>query len=83
MVSNEPDFKIKAADVIGMYLDPPAHAACSAWTRRPQSKALDRKDRMLALSPGRAESHGFEYKRNGTPGSYALHPDVLVVAEPG
>jgi hypothetical protein len=29
-------------------------------------QALDRKDRMLPLSPGRAESHGFEYKRNGT-----------------
>ena len=28
-------------------------------------QALDRKDRMLPLSPGRAESHGFEYKRNG------------------
>ncbi len=29
-------------------------------------QALDRKDRMLPLWPGRAESHGFEYKRNGT-----------------
>jgi len=29
-------------------------------------QALDRKDRMLPLSPGRAESHGFQYKRNGT-----------------
>jgi transposase len=27
---------------------------------------LDRKDRMLPLAPGRAGSHGFEYKRNGT-----------------
>ena len=29
-------------------------------------QALDRKDRMLPLSPGPAESHCFEYKRNGT-----------------
>lgn len=29
-------------------------------------QALDRNDRMLPLAPGRAESHGFEYKRNGT-----------------
>jgi hypothetical protein len=29
-------------------------------------QALDRKDRMLPLPPGRAESHGFESKRNGT-----------------
>ena len=27
MVSNDPDFETKAADVIGLYLDPPAHAA--------------------------------------------------------
>lgn len=28
-------------------------------------QALDRKDRMLPLALDRAESHGFEYKRNG------------------
>ncbi|UXI68209.1 helix-turn-helix domain-containing protein [Tahibacter amnicola] len=27
MVSNDPDFEAKAADVIGLYLNPPAHAA--------------------------------------------------------
>jgi transposase len=27
MVSNDPDFETKAADVIGLYLNPPAHAA--------------------------------------------------------
>ncbi|MCW8183091.1 IS630 family transposase, partial [Verminephrobacter eiseniae] len=26
MVSNDPDFETKAADVIGLYLNPPAHA---------------------------------------------------------
>ncbi len=29
-------------------------------------QALERKDRMLPWAPGRAQSHGFEYKRNGT-----------------
>ncbi|MEX3969067.1 IS630 family transposase, partial [Paraburkholderia sp. EG286B] len=27
MVSNDPDFETKAADVIGLYLNPPLHAA--------------------------------------------------------
>ena len=27
MASNDPDFEAKAADVIGLYLNPPAHAA--------------------------------------------------------
>ena len=66
LVSNDPDFETKAADVIGLYLNPPAHAAVFCVDEKTAIQALDRKDRMLPLSPGRAESHGFEYKRNGT-----------------
>jgi transposase len=66
MVSNDPDFETKAADVIGLYLNPPAHAAVFCVDEKTAIQALDRKDRQLPLSPGRAESHGFEYKRNGT-----------------
>jgi len=66
MVSNDPDFEAKAADVIGLYLNPPAHAAVFCVDEKTAIQALDRKDQMLPLSPGRAQSHGFEYKRNGT-----------------
>jgi len=66
MISNDPNFETKAADVIGLYLNPPAHAAVFCVDEKTAIQALDRKDRMLPLSPGRAESHGFEYKRNGT-----------------
>src|SRR3984885_10671917 len=66
MASNDPDFEAKAADVIGLYLNPPAHAAVFCVDEKTAIQALDRKDRMLPLTPGRAESHGFEYKRNGT-----------------
>jgi transposase len=66
MISNDPDFEAKAADVIGLYLNPPAHAAVFCVDEKTAIQALDRKDRMLPLSPGRAQSHGFEYKRNGT-----------------
>ena len=34
-------------------------------------QALDRRDRVLSLSPGRVERHGFEYKRHGTLSLYA------------
>ena len=38
-------------------------------------QALDRLDRRLPLSPGRAEKHGFEYHRHGTLSLYAaLNP---------
>jgi len=66
MVSNDPEFEAKAADVIGLYLNPPSHAAVFCVDEKTAIQALDRKDRMLPLSPGRAQSHGFEYKRNGT-----------------
>jgi len=71
MASNDPDFERKAADVIGLYLDPPRHAAVFCVDEKTAIQALDRRDRMLPLSPGRAERHGFEYKRNGTLSLYA------------
>jgi len=66
MISNDPNFEAKAADVIGLYLNPPVHAAVFCVDEKTAIQALDRKDRMLPLAPGRAQSHGFEYKRNGT-----------------
>lgn len=71
LLSNDPQFETKAADIIGLYLDPPAHAAVFCVDEKSAIQALDRKDRILPLSPGRAESHGFEYFRHGTLSLYA------------
>lgn len=71
MASNDPDFERKAAEIIGLYLDPPRHAAVFSVDEKTAIQALDRRDRVLPLSPGRAERHGFEYKRNGTLSLYA------------
>lgn len=69
--SNDPDFERKAADVIGLYLKPPANAVVFSVDEKSHIQALDRLDPVLPLSPGRAERHGFEYKRNGTLSLYA------------
>lgn len=66
MASNDPEFERKAADVIGLYLKPPQHAAVFCVDEKTAIQALDRKDPILPLSPGRAERHGFEYVRHGT-----------------
>ena len=66
MRSDDPDFEPKAADVIGLYLHPPQHAAVFAADEKTAIQALDRLDPVLPLSPGRAERHGFEYCRHGT-----------------
>jgi len=71
MASNDPQFEQKAADIIGLYLNPPAHAAVFCVDEKTAIQALDRKDPVLPLSPGRAERHGFEYKRHGTLSLYA------------
>jgi transposase len=71
MASNDPAFEEKAADIIGLYLDPPQHAAVFCIDEKTAIQALDRLDPVLPLSPGRAERHGFEYYRHGTLSLYA------------
>jgi len=66
-----PGLEQKAADIIGLYLHPPAHAAVFCVDEKTAIQALDRKDPVLPLSPGRAERHGFEYFRHGTLSLYA------------
>ena len=71
MASDDPDFQSKAADIIGLSLKPPAHAAVFCVDEKSAIQALDRLDPVLPLSPGRAERHGFEYFRHGTRSLYA------------
>ncbi|MDA9981299.1 IS630 family transposase [Gammaproteobacteria bacterium] len=71
MASNDPEFEAKAVDIIGLYLNPPAHAAVFCVDEKTAIQALDRKDPVLPLSPGRAERHGLEYYRHGTLSLYA------------
>jgi transposase len=69
--TNDPDFETKATDIIGLYLNAPAHAAVFCVDEKTAIQALDRNDPMLPLCPGRAERHGFEYYRLGTLSLYA------------
>src|SRR5436190_1562109 len=71
MMSNDPDFEAKAADIIGLYMELPHHPAVFCVDEKTAIQALDRLDPVLPLSPGRAERHGFEYFRHGTLSLYA------------
>ena len=71
LMSSDPDFERKAADVIGLYLHPPQHAVVFSVDEKTAIQALDRKDPVLPLAPGRAERHGFESVRHGTLSLYA------------
>ncbi|MGH9343051.1 MAG: IS630 family transposase [Terriglobia bacterium] len=71
MASDDPDFEAKATDIIGLYLNPPQHAAVFCLDEKTAIQTLDRLDPVLPLSPGRAERHGLEYFRHGTLCLYA------------
>ena len=71
MASHDPDFEKKAADIVGLYLNPPAHAAVFCVDEKTAIQALDRKEPVLPLALGRAEQHGFECFLHGTLSLYA------------
>jgi transposase len=66
-VSTDPEFAPKAAEIIALYLDPPANAVVLAVDEKPHIQALERAQGYLRLPNGlavRGASH--EYKRHGT-----------------
>jgi transposase len=66
-VSTDPEFAPKAADIVGLYLNPPENAVVLCMDEKPCIQALERAQGWLKLPDGRALT-GFshEYKRHGT-----------------
>ena len=62
----DPDFEAKATAIIGLYLEPPEHAAVFCIDEKTAIQALDRAQPALPMGPGRVERHSFEYVRHGT-----------------
>jgi transposase len=65
--TDDPDFVTKAAEIVGLYLDPPQDAIVLAVDEKPHIQALERAQGYLKLPNGRALcGHSHDYKRNGT-----------------
>jgi hypothetical protein len=64
-LSNDPDFVAKLRDVVGLYVDPPAHAIVLSVDEKSQIQALDRTQPGLPMKKGRAGTLTHDYKRNG------------------
>ncbi|MBZ0213238.1 MAG: IS630 family transposase [Nitrospirae bacterium] len=75
-LSNDPKFVAKLRDVVGLYVDPPAHAIVLSVDEKSQSQALDRTKPGLPLKKGRAGTMTHDYKRHGTTTLFAAL-DVL------
>ena len=65
-LSNDPKFADKLQDVVGLYVDPPAHAIVLSFDKKSQIQALDRTQPGLPLKKGRLDTMTHDYTRNGT-----------------
>jgi transposase len=65
-LSNDPDFVTKLREIVGLYVNPPAHAIVLSLDEKSQIQALDRTQPGLPLKKGRAGTMTHDYKRNGT-----------------
>jgi len=66
-VSTDPEFTQKAADIVGLYLDPPKNAVVISVDEKPAIQALERAQGWLRLPDGQAlRGFNHEYKRHGT-----------------
>jgi transposase len=65
-LSNDVRFADKLRDIVGLYVEPPAHAVVLSVDEKSQIQALDRTQPGLPMKKGRAGTMTHDYKRNGT-----------------
>jgi transposase len=70
-LSKDPRFAAKVADVVGLYLDPPAGAVVLSFDEKTQVQALDRTQPLLPIDFGLTEKRTHDYKRHGTTNLFA------------
>src|SRR5208283_2751069 len=63
-LSKDPEFTAKLRDVVGLYVDPPAHAIVLSVDEKSQIQALDRTQPGLPLKKGRLGTMTHDYKRH-------------------
>ena len=75
-LSSDPAFAAKLRDVVGLYVDPPAHAVVLSVDEKSQIQALTRTQDPLPMKPGQPTTRTHDYKRHGTTTLFAAL-DVL------
>ena len=75
-LSRDPLLAERLRDVVGLYVDPPAHAVVLSVDEKSQIQALDRTQPGLPMKPGRAATMTYDYERHGTTTLFAAL-DVL------
>jgi len=70
-VSKDPAFAEKVADIVGLYLDPPAGAVVLSVDEKTQVQALDRTQPLLPITFDATEKRTHDYVRHGTTNLFA------------
>jgi hypothetical protein len=70
-VSKDPAFAEKVADVVGLYLDPPAGAIVLSVDEKTQVQTLDRTQPLLPIAFDATEKRTHDYVRHGTTNLFA------------
>ena len=65
-LSNDIAFVDKLRDIVGLYVNPPAHAVVFSMDEKSQIQALDRTQPGLPMKKGRLGTMTHDYKRHGT-----------------
>jgi transposase len=65
-LSTDPRFVDKLRDIVGLYIDPPAHAVVLSVDEKSQIQAIDRTQPGLPMKKGRVGTMTHDYKRHGT-----------------
>jgi transposase len=65
-LSKDPRFAAKLRDIVGLYVNPPAHAVVLSVDEKPQIQALDRTQPGLPMKEGRCGTMTHDYERRGT-----------------
>jgi transposase len=65
-LSTDPHFAAKLREIVGLYVDPPAHAVVLSIDEKSQIQALDRTQPGLPMKKGRCGTMTHDYVRHGT-----------------
>ena len=83
-ISTDPEFTQKAADIVGLYLEPPENAVVLSVDEKPAIQALERAQGWLRLTNGKALTgfHGiktyiFTIRQPVLPGLIKLRPGLV------
>jgi len=82
-LSTDDFFVEKVRDIVGLYMNPPDHAAVLCADEKSQIQALERSQPLLPLDFGQTERRTHTYKRHGTTNLFAAldHTTGKVIGE--